>query len=73
MTRIPMEVQTRSETNGLKFHSTISDALHAAESDSTIWKVSFNAEDGTRIRLVKSHNGWLYMPIPNLTDYIKEN
>lgn len=55
-----MEVQTRSETNGVKFHTSISAAFKQARRDGTIWKISFNAEDGTRIRLIKMQDGWKY-------------
>jgi len=54
-----MEVQTRSETGGLKFHQSISAALKHARRDQSVWKISFNAEDGTRIRLVRNQlNEW---------------
>ncbi len=46
-------VQTRSETTGILAHTTVELAFDAAERDDTIWKISFDAEDGSRIKLVK--------------------
>lgn len=61
-----MEVQTRSEENGLKFYSTLTDAFRASMLDSTIWKISFNAWDGTRVRLVRTSDGWVYEDISGM-------
>lgn len=58
-----MEVQTRSEENGLKFYSTLTDAFRAAQIDTSVWKISFNAYDGTRVRLVRTSEGWIYEDI----------
>ena len=58
-----MEIQTRSEMNGLKFYKSLSYAFRAAKHDPTIWKISFNAEDGSRIRLVRTSQGWVYEDI----------
>lgn len=58
-----MEVQTRSEVNGLSFFSNKEDAYNAAKKDSTIWKISYE-ENGKRIRMVKQENGsWLNEPL----------
>lgn len=54
-----MEVQTRDETGGLKFHSSLSAALKESRRNPSVWKISFNAEDGTRVRLVRSRDGWM--------------
>ena len=45
--------QLRSETTGLQYVHTITDALIKTKKDPSIWKISFNAENGDRIRLVK--------------------
>jgi len=55
-----MEVQTRSESNGIQFHQTFSEALAAARNDSEIWKISFSLENGERVRLVSTSEGWTY-------------
>lgn len=48
-----MEVQTRSEINGIKIFSTLKLALMEAGEDHTIWKISFPLATGERVRLVK--------------------
>ncbi len=59
-----MEVQTRSEETGLASHDSLDAAFYAAKLDPTIWKISFNAEDGSRIRLVKHDDDmWIYEPL----------
>lgn len=55
-----MAIQTRSETTGIRNHLTLQDALAAARDDEIIWKISFEIEDGTRVRLVKTSEGWTY-------------
>ena len=47
-----MEVQTRSEKNGIDFHKSIRAALDAADKDKTIWKISFSVGK-ERVRLVR--------------------
>lgn len=66
-----MEVQTRSEANGIKHTPTIAVALKNAEEDTSIWKISFWTESGERVRLVRStDNEWVldqmekYLPLP---------
>lgn len=49
-----MEFQTRSEETGLRFFSSLKDAMEAAEKDSTIWKISFSVGE-ERVRLVKAN------------------
>lgn len=61
-----IEVQTRSEENGIDFHSSIADAMKAAEKDPSIWKISFYAEGKKeRVRLLKhsTEGDWVYEPI----------
>jgi myo-inositol-hexaphosphate 3-phosphohydrolase len=55
-----MAIQTRSEKTGLGYHKTLQDALFCAREDISIWKISFDIEDGTRVRLVKTSDGWTY-------------
>lgn len=45
--------QTRSEENGILYCGSIYSALEAAKKDKSIWKISFNAFNGERIRLVR--------------------
>jgi hypothetical protein len=57
-------VQTRSEMNGLVFFDTVAEAIRHAEIDDTVWKISFDASTGERIRLVREHgHTWVYDPI----------
>ena len=63
-----MQVQTRSEDNGLRNFSSVKEAFDHANEDRTVWKVSFNAEDGTRVRFVKVGGNirtcvWEFQPI----------
>ena len=58
-----MKYQTRSEVNGINFHLTLEEAFQRAEVDDSIWKISFNAEDGTRVRLIRTNEGWTYQDI----------
>lgn len=55
-----MEIQTRSSTGEIRFYNSLESALSDAKTDTKVWKVSFNAEDGTRIRLVRTIEGWVY-------------
>jgi len=64
-------IQTRSETTRILAHTSIELAFDAARRDNTIWKISFDAKDKSRVRLVKEHLGthklsralWIYEPI----------
>lgn len=59
-----MEIQTRSERNGLKYFTTLKQAFDHAEQDLSVWKISFSLPDGERVRLVKNdHNEFKYEPI----------
>lgn len=49
-----MEVQTRSEETGLQFFTSLQEAFNYAEVHKDVWKISFNAEDGSRCRFVKA-------------------
>lgn len=62
------KVQTRSEHNGLGYHNSVGAAIDAAKFDSTIWKISFTAETGDHIRLIRVALDdfsylWKYEPI----------
>jgi len=48
-----MEVQTRNEAGALQFFDSLRLAFNHAEKDMSVWKVSFNAEDGSRVRLIR--------------------
>ena len=45
------EVQTRSETNGLRFFSSLEEAMKHANTDTSVWKVSFRFNNES-VRLV---------------------
>ncbi len=53
-------IQTRSESTGIGQHLTLQDALRASRDDVTIWKISYDIEDGTRVRLIRTIEGWVY-------------
>jgi hypothetical protein len=73
-----MEVQTRSESNGLRFFTSVYNAFEAAERDSSIWKISFNAQNGERVRLIREFDVptakmiWKYEPMPPMQAYLGE-
>ncbi len=48
-----MEVQTRNEAGALQMFGSLREAFNHAEKDLSVWKVSFNAEDGSRVRLIR--------------------
>ena len=55
----------RSEESGTTYADTLSEAIELADLDETIWKISFNAANGERVRLVRSiSDDWCYEPIP---------
>jgi hypothetical protein len=56
----PTSIQTRSETTGIQTFLTFQDALIAAQNDESIWKISFEISDGSRIRLIRENNQWVY-------------
>lgn len=60
-------VQTRSEENGLFFHSSLNDAIDAAKMDKSIWKISFTLPTRERIRLMRDdrddRGDWIYSPL----------
>lgn len=47
-----MTIQTRSEENGLHNFDTLKEALDNADQDASVWKISFDGPDGSRVRLV---------------------
>lgn len=59
---VKMEVQTRSEENGLRQFNSIKEAMEHAKKDSSVWKISFSVGD-EQIRLVKKDNQFVYEPI----------
>lgn len=64
-------VQTRSESTGLKEHTNLIAAFDYAKNDNSVWKISFNTEDGTRIRLVRysnNNNEWRYQSLSGHED-----
>ena len=65
-----MDVQTRSEETGLAYYPTLDDAQRAAESDPTIWKISYN-EGARRVRLVRTADGWEDRPLMDEVQNLK--
>lgn len=60
---LPVEFQTRSEVNGLRYWATFQAAMDHAKFDSTVWKISFNVGN-ERIILVNNDTGhWIYRSI----------
>lgn len=61
------EVQTRNERGGLRFFSSLEEAMKTVERDPSIWKVSFALENGERVRLTRLNTAegdkWIYDPI----------
>ncbi len=64
-----MEVQTRNRNGEILQFKTLREAFLYADADYSVWKISFNAEDGTRVRLVErfdeqhSDRCWRFEPI----------
>lgn len=60
-----LEVQTRSEENGIQVFNSISDAFKATEVDWTIWKISWtDSETGERIRFIRhGMSVWQFAPM----------
>jgi len=56
------EYQTRSENTGIVQHCSLHDAFLHAEKDKSVWKISWS-EGESRIRLVKTGDGWNYEPL----------
>lgn len=59
------EVQTRDEDGALKFFPSVLAAARHAETDPKIWKISFNSEDGNRVRLVRNETGHWILTVAN--------
>lgn len=68
------EYQTRSEENGIVLHETLEEAMGAAMSDRTIWKISYSTPS-RRIRLVRIGESNLFAeePMPDFSDLLKSN
>ena len=65
-------VQTRSEETGLANFQTIKEAIEYAARHEHVWKVSFNAQTGERVRLIKigvqGAIRWVFEPIGVIAD-----
>lgn len=59
------QVQTRSEKNGLQMHDSIKNAIAASMKDDSIWKISFNAQSGERVRMTRENYAapFIYDPL----------
>lgn len=65
-----MEVQTRSEENGIRRFETIAEAFAHAELDETVWKVSFTHR-GECFRFVRVEDGsWVNEPLPDFEEMV---
>ncbi len=62
--------QTRSEILGIAEWDSLEGALFYAEEHLTVWKISFFAENGERIRLVKNNDS--KFELERMEDAIKE-
>ena len=47
------EIQTRSEHTGLIQHKTLEDAVKAAQTDKSIWKISYRTENGPLRQVIR--------------------
>ena len=56
-------IQTRSEMNGINYHSSMKAAMQAYHNDHTIWKISFSLGNNERIRLVMRNGQFVYEPL----------
>jgi hypothetical protein len=65
-----METQTRAHDGELKRYDSLVDAMKFAKANPQVWKVSFNAYDGTRVRLVRTTIGWIYEDIMTEERYV---
>ena len=52
------DIQTRNQAGELGYFDTVVQAFAAAETDESIWKISFALPSGTRIRLVRTPSGF---------------
>lgn len=52
--------QTRSHKEDIKQFTFLKECFEEAKKDPEVWKISFNAPDGNRIRLIRTEEGWLY-------------
>lgn len=70
-----MEIQTRSEVEGIVIHSTIEDAFNYAADNPDVWKISWSNEStGERVRFVRSEPrgvSWEYESIESVTSQIE--
>lgn len=60
-----LEVQTRSDSTGIKVHDSVKDAFKFTEQDWTVWKISWtDPVTGERIRFVRlGTSTWQYSPM----------
>jgi len=65
-----MEVQTRSDENGLMSFETIAEAFNHAKEDRTVWRISFTLR-GERFRFVR-HAGdkWVNTQPPDVEEMV---
>lgn len=67
----PQFAQLRTYDGGLSYYPTLVEALKAAEQNKEVFKLSFNAATGERVRLIRSDNGdWHFDPIVVDGNYI---
>lgn len=63
------EAQTRNEHGEILRHASVNDAMLHAREDPSVWKISFDAANGERIRLVQKGRGtWVYEPLMPAVD-----
>lgn len=68
-------IQTRNGKDELQYFDTVKQAIAHANADKTVWNISFAAENGERVRLIRHHTaGWVFEPIiPGFTSAPKDN
>ena len=57
--RFIIEVQTRDQEGSLQYFPRVDEAIKFAETNSSVWKISFSISSGERIRLVRE---WVEYP-----------
>jgi hypothetical protein len=53
-------IQVRMESGDIRSFPTLEDAFVFAQEFTSAWKISFNAETGERVRLIREDGQWIY-------------
>jgi hypothetical protein len=68
-----MKVQTRGKQDGLKLFPTVKEAYVYALTKPDVWKISFYADNGERVRLVRSEDDPTQFFHEDLVTKVKES